>query len=74
VTYTKAALTGPVNPLEGADLDGSATEFERDKKKQAAVVTAARFLYMVVLYMTPVEQKKYPPACEYLNGIVKQGV
>jgi hypothetical protein len=55
-------------------LDGSATEFERDKKKQAAVVTAARFLYMVVLYMTPVEQIKYPPACEYLNNILKQGV
>jgi hypothetical protein len=74
VTYKKATLTGPVNPLEGADLEGSATEFERDKKKQAAAITAARFLYMVVLYMTPVEHIEYPPVYEYLNVILKQGV
>jgi hypothetical protein len=74
VTYTKAALTGPVNPLEGADLEGSAAEFETENKKQAAAITAARFLYMVVLYMTPVEEIKYPPVFEYLNVILKQGV
>jgi len=29
---------------------------------------------MVVLYMTPVEEIKYPPVFEYLNVILKQGV
>jgi hypothetical protein len=40
----------------GVDLEGSAVELETGMKKQAAAITAARFLYMVVLYMTPVEQ------------------
>jgi hypothetical protein len=41
-------------------------------KKQAAAIAAARFLYMVVLYMAPVEQNKYPPARRYSGCILKQ--
>jgi hypothetical protein len=41
-------------------------------KKQAAATAAARFLYMVVLYMAPVEQNKYLPARRYLLSILKQ--
>jgi hypothetical protein len=67
-------LTGPVNPLVGVDLEGSAAKLEAGIKKQAAAITAARFLYMVVLYMTPVEHIKYTPVYEYLKGILKQGV
>jgi hypothetical protein len=68
VTYTKAALTG----LFVAGGEGSAARDEMGDKKQAAATAAARFLYMVVLYMAPVEQNKYPPARRYLLTILKQ--
>jgi hypothetical protein len=53
-------------------LAGSAASIETGDKKQAAAITAARFLYMVVLYMTPVEEIKYPPVYRYSDVIVKQ--
>jgi hypothetical protein len=46
-------LTG----LFEAGGEGSAASDEMGDKKQAAAIAAARFLYMVVLYMAPVEQK-----------------
>jgi hypothetical protein len=42
------------------------------EKKQAAAIAAARFLYMVVLYMAPVEHNKYPPARRCSVRILKQ--
>jgi hypothetical protein len=68
VTYTKAALTG----LLVAGFEGSAEIDGMGDKKQAAAMAAARFLYMVVLYMAPVEQNKYPPARKYSGRILKQ--
>jgi hypothetical protein len=57
VTYTNAALTGLVTTDVVAGADGSAaSKCKGDKKgeiKQAATSVAARFLYMVVLYMAP---------------------
>ena len=49
----KAALT----ELFEAGGEGSAASDEMGEKKQAAARAATRFLYMVVLYMAPVEQK-----------------
>jgi hypothetical protein len=68
VTYTKAALTG----LLVAGFEGSAESDGMGDKKQAAAMAAARFLYMVVLYMAPVEQNKYPLARRYSRCILKQ--
>jgi hypothetical protein len=68
VTYTKAALTG----LLEAGFEGSAERDGMGDKKQAAAIAAARFLYMVVLYMAPVEQNKHPPARRYSGCILKQ--
>jgi hypothetical protein len=46
-------LTG----LFEAGGEGSVARDEMGEKKQATAKAAARFLYMVVLYMAPVEQK-----------------
>jgi len=46
-------LTG----LFEAGVEGSVARDEMGEKKQATAKAAARFLYMVVLYMAAVEQK-----------------
>jgi hypothetical protein len=55
VTYTKPALSGC------ADVDGES------ENKQAAAKAAARFLYMVVLYMAPDETKAKPAGARALT-------
>jgi hypothetical protein len=52
-TYTNAAFTG---------VDGAAVGLaQTDREKQAATTVAARFLYMVFLYMAPKIKNKIPP-------------
>jgi hypothetical protein len=56
VTYTNAVLSGGA----ASGVDWALAKPATKASKQAATRVAARFLYMVVLYMAPENTKKKP--------------